>query len=112
MAQEFTLTEDHVKLLRRFYVAWCHDEYGAPEIDPKRPYGNSDVDDDIAEILGIQPESGNGHGDRQLSPGQRDHVRRIHLETQTALQIVLRTGSMEPGEYVAPDYSVDWRRRA
>ena len=40
---DFTLTADHITLLRAMYVGWCGDEYGAPEIYSKRPYGNSDV---------------------------------------------------------------------
>ena len=40
---EFTLTVDHITLLNNMWVDWSDVEYGAPEIDPKRPYGNSDV---------------------------------------------------------------------
>lgn len=42
------------------YDAWT--EFGAPEVDPKRPYGNSNVYLYLAEILGIEPgvdEDGN-----------------------------------------------------
>lgn len=49
----FTVTDDHLKLLRRASVGWSDCEFGAPEIDPKRPYGNSNVLGDIAEILGL-----------------------------------------------------------
>ena len=55
-AREFTVTDDHLKLLARTFIdydGWT--EFGAPEVDPKLPYGNSDVYDDIAEILGIAP---------------------------------------------------------
>jgi hypothetical protein len=48
---EFTLTENHLKLLQKMWVGWSTCEFGAPEIDPKRPYGNSDVIGDIHEIL-------------------------------------------------------------
>jgi hypothetical protein len=41
--QTFKLTDEHLKLLRRFNVGWQDSESGAPEIDPKRPYGNSAV---------------------------------------------------------------------
>jgi hypothetical protein len=51
--QLFVVTEDHLKLARRMVVGWCGDEYGAPEIDPKRPYGNSNVVRDMREILGV-----------------------------------------------------------
>lgn len=93
----FVLTENHVQLLRAMWVGWCGDEYGAPEIDPKRPYGNSDVPEDIREGLSM--------------PNLTDEeCRALHEETQTALQVVLRTGSFEPGTYVAEKYSGEkWR---
>lgn len=50
--QEFRLTEDHLKLLKAAEINWHNAEYGAPGIDCKRPYGNSDVTGDVAEILG------------------------------------------------------------
>ena len=52
-ATEFTVTEDHLKLLRAAcYVYWNPGEgYGAPAINPKKPYGNSDVPRDVAKIL-------------------------------------------------------------
>lgn len=50
---EFTVTEDHLKLLRHIRgVRWDPGEgFGAPFINSKRPYGNSDVPRDVAEIL-------------------------------------------------------------
>ena len=35
-------------------------EYGAPGLDPKRPFGNSDVERDILVILDIDPEGDDG----------------------------------------------------
>ena len=49
---EFTVTEDHLKLLRHIHLYWDYGEgYGAPAINPKRPYGDSYVERSIAEIL-------------------------------------------------------------
>ena len=63
--REFTITEDHLKLLRRVYVAWDFGEGdGAPAINSKKPYGNSYVERDIAEILDVPDEDWiyeNGH---------------------------------------------------
>jgi len=42
------------KLLRSANLSWDDCEYGAPQIDPKRPYGNSNVPDDIREKLGME----------------------------------------------------------
>lgn len=105
-AKEFTLTEEHVKLLRHAYTSWHDCETGAPEIDPKRPYGNSDVPSDIARILGLQDLS-DWEGDME----RREQLLALHRETATALEIILRTGSFDPGTYVTTTpYSSDWRR--
>src|SRR5215467_9911290 len=52
-ATEFTGAEDHLKLLRHTYdIYWDPGEgHGAPAINPKKPYGNSAVPQDVAKIL-------------------------------------------------------------
>lgn len=92
----FTVTDEHIKLLRRAYVGWEDCEYGAPSIDRKRPYGNSGVAGDIAEILGWD-------WDDSLTDEQVDRARELHKETQTALQIFLITGEMKTGTYAKTD---------
>jgi len=90
----FILTEDHLKLLKRMYVSWSQCEFGAPEIDPKRPYGNSDVPGDIHEILtGKYPED-------ELDEDLEDKYCKLHKETEVALQIVLRSGQFKTGTYI------------
>lgn len=44
-------TEYHIALLRRSYWRMSEVEYGAPEMDGKRPFGNSDVEGDLGELL-------------------------------------------------------------
>ena len=102
--KRFTLTEEHVALLRRMIVNWQDDETGAPEIDPKRPYGNSNVALDVAEILfPFSVASG------ELNQEQEERMLARHRETETALQVVLAAGTFEPGEYVTSgDYKRDW----
>lgn len=52
---DFEVTEAHIKLVSRLNIGWCDYAYdGAPGVDPKRPFGNSDVERDIFEIT--QPE--------------------------------------------------------
>jgi hypothetical protein len=63
---EFTMTEDHLKLLRHAWVTWGEGEgYGAPGINPKKPYGNSYVQRDIARILDAPDD------DWELEDGER-----------------------------------------
>lgn len=93
--KEFTVTENHIKLLRKAYVGWEDCEYGAPSIDCKRPYGNSDVPDDIRDIL--------------ANPSLTNiEVRELHEGTKTALQILLRYGEFKAGVYSADDYRQNW----
>jgi hypothetical protein len=104
----FTVTEEHLTLLRRAYVRWDDCEFGAPAIDPKRPYGNSGVERDIAEILN-EPEwqsavaEDERHDDEAARDyylsRNRDRLVRLHAETGVALQIVLATGQFAAGYY-------------
>lgn len=97
----FKLTKTHIKLLRRMYVRWDNCETGAPCIDPKRPYGNSDVTGDIHEILTGECV--------ELTREQEDKYIDLHREMETALQIVLRTGKFKVGTYqLLKDYTSDW----
>lgn len=97
MRSVFVVTPQHLALLRRANVRWVGSiEYGAPAIDPKRPYGNGDVESDIREILqaGLTDEE----------------CRTLHEETTTALQIALSTGSFDVGPYASEPYSRKWER--
>lgn len=104
--RRFTLRKEHIELLRHVYVEWQDCETGAPAIDPKRPYGNSDVANDVARILSLEDLSG-----REGDENRREQLLTLHRETATALEVVLRTGSFEPGLYMTTtSYSSDWRR--
>lgn len=106
----FEVTEEHLKLLRNAYVTWYNCEYGAPGIDPKRPYGNSDVEYDIAEILDVPAEQWaiNGDPDESISDDAARHFARLHAETGVVLQIALATGTFATGTYVRSEYGIDW----
>lgn len=100
--RQFNLTEQHINLLRSARISWTVIEFGAPGIDPKRPYGNSDVIKDICEILGISlPEDENG--EPFVSEETYSHCMRLHTDLAAALEIVLQTRSFAPGTYVHND---------
>lgn len=108
--QKFTVTDQHLKLMRRMNVGYeNHCEFGAPEIDPKRPYGNSQVYYDIGEILGIEAECGDPE-DPEFTDEQEQQMLKLHKETATALQIALATGCFEAGEYEADAHSRRWAK--
>ena len=103
--EKFTLTENHLKLLRRANVTWSRSEFGAPAIDPKRPYGNSYVIEDVAEILDALLYV---HDD--VDEKVYETLYKLHTETEIALQIVLETGSFEAGDYERQKYFGRWER--
>ena len=110
---EFTVTEDHLKLLRHVHLYWDYGEgYGAPAINPKRPYGDSYVERSIAEILDA-PDSDwewDEEGeDFDLTPEARERFTRLHVETMVVLHVTLAAGELRPGQYVR-DEVIGWVR--
>lgn len=108
---KFELTENHLLLLQRMYIRWNDAGYdGAPEVDLKRPYGNSDVASDVYEIINgeemplDEDEEYDEHTVRQMLD--------LHEQMATALQIVLCTRSFEPGLYEKQsDYrALSWKK--
>lgn len=110
----FELTDEHIKLLQNAYISWEHCEYGAPAIDCKRPYGNSSVEADIIEILewrdmsDMSDEDWDALYDEEGEWGElMNRARTVHAETETALQIILKCKTFEPGKFRR---SETWRR--
>jgi len=104
----FELTDQHLKLIRRMtvkYNDYC--EFGAPEIDPKRPYGNSSVYYDIGEILNIEPKGGD-IDDPEFTEEQKEFMLALHKSTAKALQVILASGSFEIGVYESEEYLDNW----
>lgn len=117
---DFLLTTDHLKLLRRANISWNGCEYGSPGIDPKRPFGNSSVNLDIAEILGWEEPSkdvGDGYFETDYEspayPAFEKRCRAIHSELETALQIVVRFAGLlevKPGLYRQAKEYQSWEK--
>lgn len=103
----FELKEEHIKLLQNFWITWNWYEYGAPSVDPKRPFGNSYVEGDIASILEIIPFK-DSDGELHFTKEQIDKCNKIYKETETALQIVLSTKSFITGLYKCEQYTNKW----
>jgi hypothetical protein len=112
MTDKFELTQEHLLLCARAYVYWEDDEFGAPAIDCKRPYGNSGVLADIAEILG---EEANHcpHCHENLDDSDEDRHRKLHREMEIVLQILLDMAGdriVDTGTYVRSKQSRHWRK--
>lgn len=106
--EHFTVLRDHLRLIRKMYLDWEDCDFGAPAVDCKRPYGNSSVYSDIAEILDIKPEDGEGD-EADFSDRQREEMGGLHHGTLNALQIAIHTGQFREGTYERERYG-EWRR--
>jgi hypothetical protein len=95
------------------YIEWNDCEYGAPTIDPKRPYGNSNYQRDVFRVLtNGQTYNKDLHIDKKFF-AVHDHMSdleycdAIHKETHIALQIILQRSSFDEGIFLkgSNDYS-------
>ncbi len=104
----FDLNSNHVALLKRANISWDGSAYaGAPGFDCKRPFGNGDIVSDIAGIIGIKPIETD---DEDAWPkGTTDYCMNIYKELETALQVVLVSGSFKIGQYVSDEYHDNWK---
>lgn len=108
----FEVTDDHMALLKHLTLRWEGCEYGAPAVDCKRPYGNSDVVSDICDILGWVV------GDDGPTEAQSRAARRIHEQTLFVLMAFVATESWGEGlfEVATAEWGYDslgrdtWRR--
>lgn len=107
--KRFTVTHEHLALLRAARVSWCSRCAGAPRVDCKKPYGNGDVFSDMGRILGWEPVGEDEDGFPDYTDVQREHLGALHRQTETALQIVLATGEFRAGAYEASPCDRDWR---
>lgn len=114
----FRLEAHHVELLRRATVQWEDGpSAGAPIINPHRPYGSNPPLQVVASVLDLEHtrETRKVMGqDRQSGyasvypPSTIKRCREVHRETETALAVVLATGSFELGDYVHD--GTKWRK--
>ncbi len=105
MKETFNLTEAHIKMVCAYNIRWNDNSYdGAPEVDPKRPFGNSDWQDDLCELLEYEPDSEGEFTDEQY----RD-VTKLFESGHIALEIILQTRSFVPGKYEREQYFGDWK---
>lgn len=106
----FEVTCEHLKLLSEMYVSWYDFEYGAPSIDCKRPYGNSDVVGDIAKALEWDSSFLFENKDEySYSKEAESMARKIHLEMKKVLQILIDNFGIETGVYQRVKYAGKWK---
>lgn len=88
------LTKDHIKLLQEAEWCWNNCEFGAPMIDPKRPFGFSGGQYmQMAEILGIELFE-DYDGETHLTRAQEEHVSKVWSEILDAIQIIMENADL------------------
>ena len=110
----FKLTENHLKLLRAAKTFWISEPFGAPAVDPNRPFGNRDAMRDIIRITGTPtstyPKFDIDDPKSEIPDGIYNNLIQIYQQLDIALQIVLSTGKFEAGEYYWPEYwNGEWK---
>lgn len=106
----FEILPEHLKLLSHMCVGWQDCEFGAPEIDPKRPYGNSSVEDDVIEILGWNVCTHKQCEMEEEHPELYARASKIHRDMEKVLQICLSLQTFEIGKYSRCVGFNDWRK--
>ena len=82
----------------------------SPVVNYNRPYGNSDIEGDIAEILGISDNKRHEDDYPWYKPEDVKYMMKLHSEMGKVIQIILATGLTEPGEYECEEYSIQWKK--
>ncbi len=100
-ALEFEALPDHLALCKGMYWDWWNCEFGAPAVDPKRPYGNSGWDTiyvQIAHLIGLQVFK-DADDDEHLTEEQRILCDTRHREMENWFQILSSFGEIPSGMY-------------
>lgn len=92
----FEVKEDHLTLLDHACVSWNDMEFGAASIDPKYPYGDSQMEAGMAKILGLPFEN---EDYEELSSENMDYVWSLHKEMKAVLEIGFHTRLFSKGFY-------------
>lgn len=111
--ETFEVTEDHIKLLENVCITWSSMETGAPQVDPKRPYGNSAVVGDMIEILEREDEATtieNGHP--RITDEAHDEMMSLHGDMEQVVSILFDNpaSGIEPGKYERERYGGTWTK--
>lgn len=106
--RHFRLKKEHLKLLKNIRI-YHHKfgEHGGLAVDSKRPFGNCDMVGDMAGILGVMPVETDDN-EIHWPKGTRKRMEELYAELATALQVIAKTNSCEPGDYAADEYVNDW----
>lgn len=90
--RQFIVKQPHLDLLKNTYFR-IYDLI--PCVDQKRPFGNSDIEEDLKKILALKTVS-------------YKQYEIIFNHLSTCLEILCRNLNIKVGLYEADDYGTDW----
>jgi hypothetical protein len=113
---KFELKEDHIKLLKHLRWSIVSDQLVSRGSDVEEygdsPFGGDDLIEDMSMILNGKPENFKPIDDEvlvsELSDDERAKMLELYQELATALDVILYTGSFEPGHYKSKWYDRNW----
>jgi hypothetical protein len=119
----FTIKKDHLKLLKASVVAWSSQwdgtMFGAACVDPRRPYGDTDVYRSMVRILEMKMPKvtklnvGTREWDieqDEIPFDEMNELEQIHQETEIALSICMSRGKFETGIFRWPEPGGEWEK--
>jgi hypothetical protein len=112
----FTVTDQHLRLLKAASVKPSSEidgsMFGAPTIDPRRPYGDRDVYRSMIRILDYKmPPNGSQKWDvetDEIPDATENALDQLHSEIEIVLKICLNRQSFETGQFYWPEPGEDW----
>lgn len=113
---KFELKDNHIKLLKHLRWSMVSDQLVSRGDDTEEygdsPFGGDDLLEDMCIILNGKPDNFNPIDDETLvstlSDEEKSSILALHSELPTALDIILYTGSFEPGHYKRKWYDRNW----
>ena len=103
---EFTVTEQHIKAIQEMSFVWtATSDLPDCKLDGNRPFGNSDIYVDIADILGIGVDD-EEYGD--YSDEDIDKIEFFFLDLRTVLEILTQTCNLMVGTYRRDSWMDKW----
>ena len=114
---KFELKENHVKLLKHLNWSIKSDQIVSRGNDDEEygdsPFGGDDLIEDMCIILNGKPKNFNPLDDEvlvsELSEEEKDNLLELFNELPMALEIILYSGSFEPGLYKTKWYDKNWK---
>ena len=121
MDQEYYhLTEEQVRLVRNLHFGWADGSEigydGAPCVGSKRPFGNSHVPGDVWEIVDPRPweeimkaYENSEEDEEAFADEQQAAYDKYYRTLAHALQVIVSSGSFEPGIYSCNKYCSNYK---